>query len=462
MPTPSRSSRTPQQATRGSWARTNADLTVNEPDGFPSEYPPVWWVGSDQLNLNASWNYGGWNDPLGSGSYGPALAVVNRATSLVVDPIAQSPLKVQELGFGGRPLGTPRWLTDPMLTRPDSRFTNHVASAVLRLPRSKFWGDFLRSALWWGIGAFVTEEDEQGQPLAGTLKLINPHTISTERASDGSLRWVVGSGEDRAVFDRDGYIQLGPVRYRLVVLRNPASEVSTEGLSQGVFAMSPQTYGLANQIETYASGTFRSGVPSGYLSILTPGATKEMADDLRASWMRHHGGDRRSIAVLSSTVSFTPISLSPVDAALGEMTRLSIASVAFSFGIDPNMLGAGLQNSASYANVRDYFRQHRDLGIGIWITALEDVLTALLPGTQGVKVDTDAFTRPEAAERYAAYQVALDAGILTLDEVRAMEGLDPMPSSQSEPEPAPTPALAPVPDQQTEPRTARVQAWRTR
>ena len=460
-------SRRSRTLTRAAYARTTGNLLVNDPDGFPSAYPPVWWMGLDSgggsypIGPNGPWTHG----------QAAALPAVTRATSLIVDPIAQSPLKVQELGFGGKPLGTPRWLTDPMLLRPDARFPADLYPAVVKLGRSQFFGDWIRSALWWGVGAFLCVEDETGQPLAGSLRLVAPQMVSTTRAADGTLRWVLGNItelDDMAVFSRDGYLTLGAVTYRIVVLRNPASPVDVEGHSMGVFEMSPGAFQMATQIETYSSGQFRSGVPNGYLKVETPGLQQPQADELKASWMRSHGGDRRSIAVLNATTQFVPINLSPVDVALEQVKRLNIADVAFAFGIDPMMLGASMNNSATYSNVRDYFRQHRDLGIGIWVAAVQDVLTALLPGTQGVKVDLDEFTRAEPAERYAAYQVALNAGVLTVDEVRAMEGLPPLPE-QPKPEPppqlqAPDPSVpdpsAPQAELEPAARAQRIQPWR--
>lgn len=439
---------------RARYTRTNGNLLVGGPDnggGYygpginPSDQPPfIWWSGLDSgggaypIGPNGPWTHG----------TAAALPSVLRATALIVDPIAQSPLKVQELGFGGRPLGTPRWLTDPMLLRADGRSTVDVWPYATKLPRSTFWGDFLRSALWWGVGAFICVEDETGQPSAGSMRLINPHLLSTQRADDGTLRWVLDAptGDPQAVFSRDGHLTLGSTTYRIVVLRNPHAPTDEDGHTSGVFESAPSAFRLSSQVETYTSGQFRSGVPNGYLSVLTPGMQEETANELRSSWLAHHGGDRRSIAVLSSTVQFTPINLNPVDAALGEVKRLNIADVAFAFSISPEVLGVSLTGSATYANIRDYFRAHQMLGIGLWVSAFQDVLTALLPGTQGVRVDFDAFTRAEPTERYGAYQVAISSGILTVNEVRELEGLPPLP----EPEPAPPPELAVV-DTSSEP-----------
>jgi HK97 family phage portal protein len=416
--------------TRARYARTPNNFLVNDPDGFPSDYSPVmWWMGLDS---------GGGSYPIGPNgpwsTAGPSLPVVVRATALITGPLTAAPFRVLELGFGGRPLGRPRWVTDPMTLREDGRFPVSSYPAVATLPRSLFWASWIRSAIWWGAGAFITNLDETGQPLAGTLRLVDPAVLTTERAGeDNSLRWVLDTGDtERVVFDRDGFITIGEIRYKIVVLRNPHSPVDSEGHSMGVFEMAPGAFRLAGQIASYASGTFRSGVPAGYLKVETPGFQQEQADELKAKWLAAHGGDRRSIAVLNAVTSFVPLSLSPVDAALGEVTRLNVAEVAMAFGLDPMTLGAGMNNSATYTNLRDAWDNHRDFGLAPWQSGVEDTLTALLPGTQGIKCDLDRFANPTFKERMEGYTTGIEAGVITKDEARENEGLPPLPPGEED------------------------------
>ena len=431
---------------RSSWTRTTGDLLVDwvEPQG-------LWWDGSDG---------GGGLAPIGPhgpwiNSFGPPKPIVTRATSLITGPLTAAPFKVQELGFGGQPLGRPRWLVDPMLVRPDDRFpTSDIYPQVLRLTRAAFWAEWVRASIWWGQSAFVyIESPVDGSPMAGSLRNIAPYCLFTQRDEGGALCWVIGDTLDAAsnvVADRDGRFTLGPVTYRLCVLRNPHSPIDVEGLSQGVFAMNPSTFMLAGQIEAYTSGTFRSGVPSGYLKVLTPGLQQDDADKLKADWMEAHGNDRRSIAVLNAMVDFQALSFSPVDAALGEVKRLNIADTAFAFGLDPMTLGVSFTSSATYTNIRDAWDNHRDFGLAPYMAAVEDCLTALLPGTQGVKVNLDGFANPDLKTRMDGYSVGITAGVLTKDECRALEGLPPLEEPPAPPappvvEPTPPPVLEPAP-----------------
>jgi hypothetical protein len=420
----------------------------------PSGVPPVmWWVGSDDPN---AYGY-----PWGVQT-GPGHAVVTRATSLICGPLSAAPYRVLDQTTIGAPAPAPRWLVDPMLMRPDARFADDVYPEVLKLPRSEFWASWVRGALWYGVSGFICQEDESGSPQAGTLRLVDPLTLYTERADDGSLRWAIGDGSgEPAVFSRDGYLQLGLVRYRLITLRNPLSPVDSEGMSIGVFAMNPTTFHLAGQIDRYASGVFRSGIPAGFLQVETPGLTQEQAENLKSNWMRHHGGDRRSIAVLNSTTRFQALSLSPLDAALDATTKLNLGQVAYAFGLDPLTLGVSMGNSMTYATTREAWLNHRDFGLSPWISAVQDVLSSLLAGTAGVVVNLDGFANPPLSERVATGAAAVKAGLIEVDEWRQMEGLPPLPKK---PEPQVPPQLQVVPgeDEQEEPEEIESQQQRAR
>lgn len=458
-PSLARRARRAQVVTRAQYTRSTGDILVNDPDGWMSDgnHGPVWWLGIDSGGLASPI---GPNGPWGFGASAAGLPLVTRATSLITGPISAAPFREIDVSDGS-PLAPSRFIVDPMLLRPDARFVDldTIYPAVAKLPRSEFWASWVRSACWWGVGAFICQEDLNGQPLAGTLRLLDPALLATTRQDDGTLVWMLGAGtghpEDDVQFDRDGYVTLGTVTYRLVTLRNPHSPVDTEGRSMGVFEMNPDAFGISRQVQQYTSGTFRSGVPAGYLKVdgaVGSELTLDQANELRSTWMDHHGGDRRSIAVLNAYTEFVPLNLSPVDAALGEVKRLSIADCAYAFGLSPDNLNVSLSGSATYSNVRDHFQDLKDFGLAPWIAAVEDVVSSLMSGTRGVKVNLDGFANPPASERFAAYKTAIDIGVLTPEECRRLEGLGPLPNTGPA-TPMPGPASS-------EPAPAQRQAWR--
>jgi HK97 family phage portal protein len=427
---------------RARWTRTNSSLLVNSPDGWVADQggpapwgavpsgsgePPVYWLGLDS---------GGGRYPIGPngpfGGYGEALAAVTRATSLIVDPLTQVPWRIVDRGTenlsdaSGVQRPRPRWITDPMLTRPDDRIGPSVYPATVRLPSAAFWSTLLRSALWWGTGCLIFVEDQTGAPTAGSMRVLAPYLVEPVRDDSGVLVWRIGDDSEGVLTDRDGRVTLGGVPWRLLVLRNPHTDVDQDGRSKGVFEQHPMTFGLATSMESYAQGTFASGVPAGYLRVETPGLRQDQADDLKARWMAAHGGDRRSIAVLNAVTSFVPLSLSPVDSALVEMKTASLVDIAHAFGMESWMLDGPAGNSTTYSNSEQRYSMYRIGTLGRWTVDLQEWLSQLLPAETFVFIDLDGLLRADTATRFDSYEKALRGGFYTVDEIRALEGLPPL------------------------------------
>jgi phage portal protein BeeE len=278
--------------------------------------------------------------------------------------------------------------------------------------RSIFWRRWIQQAIYWGKGYLLFQVDADGAPIAGTL-----HVLATNQVRIGERTGVyeVGDPNDPTRFDDDGYLRMGGRAYRVARLDNPHHE-------NGVFAAHPDLFRLAAKLGRYTEGTFNSGIPAGYLKSTVPGMTQAQADELSASWMAKHGGDRRSIAVLNATLEFHPISINPVDSNLIEVARAGIADIAFAFGMAPEVLGVTLGATGTYSNIRDWWRQHRDFSLSPWVDTVGGTLTALTPAGVTVAVDLDGHSRPDEMERQAIYTAGIANGTYTVEEARTLEG----------------------------------------
>jgi hypothetical protein len=121
---------------RGRYTRTSGDLLLNSPDGWLTDglHGPVWWVGLDD------WGRNGAIGPHGPYRHGAAgLPAVTRATSLIAGTLAMLPWRIV-VGALQQPEDAPRWVTDPMLVRPDARLGPSATPAAVRLIRPVFWG----------------------------------------------------------------------------------------------------------------------------------------------------------------------------------------------------------------------------------------------------------------------------------------------------------------------------------
>jgi phage portal protein BeeE len=76
-----------------------------------------------------------------------------------------------------------------------------------------------------------------------------------------------------------------------------------------------------------------------------------------------------------------------------------------------------------------------------WLVRLERKFFSVLPARQYIKFNADAMVRADIKTRYETYQIASTIGLLSDDEMRALEDRQPLPPSQQpQPQPQPQPA----------------------
>ena len=61
-----------------------------------------------------------------------------------------------------------------------------------------------------------------------------------------------------------------------------------------------------------------------------------------------------------------------------------------------------------------------------WLVCIEQALSALLPRGQFAQFNADALMRGATQERYAAYKSAREASWMSVNEIRALEDMEPM------------------------------------
>ncbi len=200
---------------------------------------------------------------------------------------------------------------------------------------------------------------------------------------------------------------------------------SPTGLSPVAYAAASIGVGLA--ATRYAGQFFEEGAhPTGILTSqdILSADTALMAKERFKATTR----GKREPLVLGNGFTYAPLQVSPEDAQLLDVQRFTVAEVARIFGVPPEMIGGEAGNSLTYANVEGRALDFLRYSVNPWIVRLETALGQLLPRTHYVKLNPGALLRSTTAERYEAHRVALDAGFLTVDEVRALEDLPPLPT----------------------------------
>ena len=380
------------------------DVLFNSPDGWEVEQPWLYWLGP---NGNATGG-GPWGHPIpGAGAGGAGYAsipAVSRATGLIVDTIATLPWHVYRADV--ERLTTPTWIADPQALRLDGRVVDTSQLIDARLSRVDFWSEWIRSALWWGDGfAYVPVRDDNGAPKP-PLWLLHPDDVEIREGGD---YWV---GETRIPSTK------------IIHLRGQTPIVNGRGT--GVLTRFSSDLAMSQSLRSYMAGAFSAGVPAGYLKTSTPNITQEQADALKTRWMAQHGSSQRSIAVLNATTEFHPLTWTPVDTEAAEFARLTLSQIALMFGLPVSMLGGPSGNSLDYSTTELRMLELYQLTLLPWIARIEAVLDAQLPRNTDTRIEIDGLLRADFKTRFETYAIAIDKGILTVDEVRAFENRPPL------------------------------------
>jgi HK97 family phage portal protein len=264
--------------------------------------------------------------------------------------------------------------------------------------------------LWHGNGfVWVPFRNADGTPKA-PLYVLNPDLVDYR---DGS--YVVQTDENEWETVADGEL----IHFRGM---GPYDE---KGWGVGVLARHAYDLGLASEVRKYASNTFRSGVPNGYLKVNNPNISEEQATSLKSKWMENHGSTR-GIAVLNATTEFHPLTLDPVSMELVSMQKWTLTDIANAFGIEAHMIG-GASDSNTYANVESRMINFAQFTLLPWARRIEATLNAETPRGTWLDINLTGLIRADTGTRFQNYAIAVDKGWLTVEEIRTFENLPPLP-----------------------------------
>lgn len=400
-------------------ATDGRDVLFNDPDGWEVDQPWLWWDGDVPSNPNAG---NTWGNPIpgaefAGGYLGMALPVLERCLQLTADKVASMPWKVYR---GRERLDPPSWLADPQALARDGRRMFVGGTMDVRFSAVEFWTQYVRSLLLEGEGIVYTPRlpDAFGEPtgpIVAPCYVLNPRLVEVVNG-----RYAVPDPDAE-----DGWSYLDP--RELIVTRWIVRPGKKRGI--GVLQAHLATLFAAKGVREYSDNLLQRGVPNGYLKSTKPDLDQTQADALKTRWMDSHGGTRKKIAVLNATTDFVPITINPQAMQYAEMAKLSDWNICQIFGVPPAKLGISLGTSLQYSTLESANAEYVQDALMNIARRLESAIDAALAVGTSMKVDFNQLYRADTSARYAAYQVGLSAGFLTVDEVRALEDLPPLPGT---------------------------------
>lgn len=214
-------------------------------------------------------------------------------------------------------------------------------------------------------------------------------------------------------------------------------------LGEGPLQRHKATLKAALDLNNYFANWFdNSAIPTGILNTDSH-INQEQATMLLQAFLDSQ--KTRTPAVMGYGMKYEPLTLNPEEAQFLENQKFIARQVSTMFGVPGNYLGLSNETTGlAYSNTNDDRRKLYEDGLQQYIVRIEQAITDLLPRGQEAKFNLTAFLRPDDKTRYDGYKVALEAGFLTVNEVREFEGLPELtPAEQAElaPEPVDTDAI---------------------
>jgi HK97 family phage portal protein len=328
------------------------------------------------------------------------LSTVWGCVRLLADSVSTLPLAVYR-GDDRDPIGTP-----PLLQRPSADFPELAdwlwAIMASLLLRGNAWG--------------VITGRSGSTLLPAQVDLVHPDrvAITTEQG-----RRVIRIGGQE--YDREDlfHVKAFPWPGQL------------EGLSPIAYAR--EAIGLGLGAERYGARFFAGAdLPIGFLET-DQDVNQLTADKLRARWRQLARGSwdgKRDIAILGNGARFRPLAIAPEEAQFIATQKFSVSTICRFFGIAPEMMGGETAGHEAYSSPEMRSTDFLTFTLRPWLARVERAVSGLLPSTQTAKFNAGGMVRATLRDRYEAHKVAIEAGFLTVNEVRELEDRPPLPPSE--------------------------------
>lgn len=336
-----------------------------------------------------------------------SVPAVKRARDLIAGTLGSLPLGLYDAN--NRPVA---W---PLLSQPEDR----VASTVT-------WTNVVDDLLFHGHSYLrVTHTGWHGRPVQ--VVRLEPEFVSI-RPDHRTYYTRTGSGTSLEWLPDDQVIRIDSPNDPLLV----------------VGARAIRNLGL---LEVAALNAATGVPPSDYFTPsdgVDPGDEEEI-EALLTAWQAARS--KRRTAYIPASLQYHINGYSPEEIQMSEVRQQAVLEIARLTGIDAEDLSVST-TSRTYANSQDRRRALTDLTLGSYLKAIEGALSMdhVTPRGYKVQFDTSQFIKADDLTTAQSDAVLIQAGILTVNEVRERRGLNALKTT----EPPPTPAALPAPAEEEE------------
>lgn len=329
-----------------------------------------------------------------------SIPMVVTTRQLVADTVASFPLVAK---VGTDFVDPPRAL----LRRPDPREPASDTFERIVNAFTKYGGAWIR----------VTSQDARGFPLS--IEYVdNPRVSYTLNAVGSRLLEVRIDGRE---------VPLGSVRHIPFIL-DGGSPIGQSPLIQIDAALQD-----LNRAAVYAADFYGAGATPPYAITSPTRLGADQADKMLAKWQDARSRSRPAVLTGDLTLK-TFDTQSAAEAQVLEAITALDATIARVMQVPPSLVNALSQSSLTYTTTLDESRRWLALGLNVgYLNRIESAFTDMLPRGMRAKFQTQSLTELDEQAQLDFDTDAIEAGILTIAEVRERRGLPPLtPQEQME------------------------------
>lgn len=334
------------------------------------------------------------------------LACVNK----IAKTAAMLPLKIySERPDGGKKIATNHPLYDVLYSRPNDQ-------------QSAFeWRQMMYGHLELRGNAY-SEIKPGPRGAIDQLVPMHPDRVHPEQLRTGRIRYRYND----PLTNEDRYLNQESVFH----LRN---FMDNGIVGQSTVTMQADTIGIAlAATDNYARFLRNDSSPP---FILTGADFKTDAEqqEFREHWQKQHTGENRhKIAVLRPGMDVKSIGLSAKDAELIEARKFSRIEICSIFDVPPHLIGE-TEKTSTYASVEQFNIMFATFCIMPRLVLFEQAVQRQLIFSSYYfsKFSMGALLRGDTAARYGAYQIAIQNGWMSQNDVRIAEDMNPIEDGDS-------------------------------
>lgn len=330
------------------------------------------------------------------------VSAVYRAVSLISQTVAAMPTRVVRHEPDGSVVRYSSFLDDP--------------AGKVGLTRFEFWETALLHLLLHGNAYMLLLRNGAGQIAA--LQPVHPSLVSV----DVDLAYVGGRRYDVRMADGR------TARHGADTLLHIPGMCPDGVQGYSVLSLARNSLGTTVAADRAAAKQFSSGAMISMIATADDDISPEETAEIKSSLSRSVAGweNAAEIAVINRRLKLTPWTMSAADAQFLESRAFQVEEVARWFGVPPFALMQTDKQTSWGTGIESQQRGLAKTVIQPWVERVSQRVNRLLPAGRALEFDFTGLERADPASESARLVAEVGAGLLTVNEARAMRGLPPL------------------------------------